>query len=106
MRVPRVEPSGGETLSEGVVHWVNLREPVVQPRPRHHRVVTNRGTRRAHRPLEMSQGPTYSGFRNTVRPHEERTVTTLKDRPNTALLVIDVQNGVVANAHDRDGVIA
>jgi nicotinamidase-related amidase len=33
-------------------------------------------------------------------------VTTLKDRPNTALLVIDVQNGVVANAHDRDGVIA
>ncbi|HEY5263114.1 MAG TPA: isochorismatase family protein [Acidimicrobiales bacterium] len=33
-------------------------------------------------------------------------MTTLKDRPNTALLVIDVQNGVVANAHDRDGVIA
>jgi nicotinamidase-related amidase len=33
-------------------------------------------------------------------------VTTLKDRPNTALLVIDVQNGVVANAHERDGVIA
>jgi nicotinamidase-related amidase len=37
---------------------------------------------------------------------EEATVTTLKDRPSTALLVIDVQNGVVANAHDRDGVIA
>ena len=33
-------------------------------------------------------------------------MTTLGDRPNTALLVIDVQNGVVANAHDRDGVIA
>ena len=33
-------------------------------------------------------------------------MTTLKDRPNTALLVIDVQNGVVANAHERDGVIA
>jgi nicotinamidase-related amidase len=33
-------------------------------------------------------------------------MTTLKDRPSTALLVIDVQNGVVANAHDRDGVIA
>jgi len=33
-------------------------------------------------------------------------VTTLKNRPNTALLVIDVQNGVVENAHDRDGVIA
>jgi nicotinamidase-related amidase len=33
-------------------------------------------------------------------------MTTLPERPNTALLVIDVQNGVVANAHDRDGVIA
>lgn len=33
-------------------------------------------------------------------------MTTLPDRPNTALLVIDVQNGVVADAHDRDGVIA
>lgn len=33
-------------------------------------------------------------------------MTTLPDRPNTALLVIDVQNGVVANAHNRDGVIA
>jgi nicotinamidase-related amidase len=33
-------------------------------------------------------------------------MTTLTDRSNTALLVIDVQNGVVANAHDRDAVIA
>jgi nicotinamidase-related amidase len=33
-------------------------------------------------------------------------MTTLSDRPNTALVVIDVQNGVVANAHNRDGVIA
>lgn len=33
-------------------------------------------------------------------------MTTLPDRPNTALLVIDVQNGVVAAAHNRDGVIA
>jgi nicotinamidase-related amidase len=33
-------------------------------------------------------------------------MTTLPDRVNTALLVIDVQNGVVAGAHDRDGVIA
>ena len=33
-------------------------------------------------------------------------MTTLADRPNTALLVIDVQKGVVASAHDRDGVIA
>lgn len=33
-------------------------------------------------------------------------MTTLTDRPNTALLVIDVQNGVMADAHNRDGVIA
>ncbi len=33
-------------------------------------------------------------------------MTTLPDRPNTALLVVDVQNGVVADAHDRDSVIA
>jgi len=33
-------------------------------------------------------------------------VTTLADRPNTALVVIDVQRDVVANAYDRDGVIA
>ncbi len=32
-------------------------------------------------------------------------MTTLPHRPNTALLVIDVQNGVVGNAHERDGVI-
>lgn len=32
-------------------------------------------------------------------------MATFGDRPNTALLVIDVQNGVVANAHNRDGVI-
>src|SRR5579884_1008513 len=33
-------------------------------------------------------------------------MTTLKDRPNTALLVIDVQNDVVRTAHNRDGVVA
>ena len=32
-------------------------------------------------------------------------MTTLPDRPNTALLVIDVQNGVMAGAYDRDSVI-
>jgi nicotinamidase-related amidase len=32
-------------------------------------------------------------------------MTTLPDRPNTALLVIDVQNGVVAGAPHRDTVI-
>jgi nicotinamidase-related amidase len=33
-------------------------------------------------------------------------VTTLSDRPNTALMVIDVQNGVVAEAHQRDAAVA
>ncbi|GAB2570496.1 cysteine hydrolase family protein [Microlunatus antarcticus] len=33
-------------------------------------------------------------------------MTTLEDRPKTALLVIDVQNGVMAGAHDRDRVVA
>ena len=33
-------------------------------------------------------------------------MTSLRDRPNTALLVVDVQNAVVANAHRRDEVIA
>jgi len=33
-------------------------------------------------------------------------MTTLEDRPNTALLVIDVQRDVVAQTHNRDAVIA
>ena len=33
-------------------------------------------------------------------------MTTLENRPNTALLVIDVQNGVVEGAHERDAVVA
>ena len=33
-------------------------------------------------------------------------MTTLEDRPHTALVVIDVQNGVVGGAHQRDAVVA
>jgi nicotinamidase-related amidase len=33
-------------------------------------------------------------------------MSTLANRPNTALLVVDVQKGVVEGAHDRDAVIA
>ena len=33
-------------------------------------------------------------------------MTTLANRPNAALLVIDVQNGVMGDAHDRDRVVA
>jgi nicotinamidase-related amidase len=33
-------------------------------------------------------------------------MSTFKDRPNTALLVVDVQTGVVAESHARDSVVA
>ena len=33
-------------------------------------------------------------------------MTRFENRPNTALLVVDVQNGVVADAHERDAVVA
>jgi nicotinamidase-related amidase len=33
-------------------------------------------------------------------------MTTLENRPNTALLVVDVQSGVVEGAHDRDAIVA
>ncbi len=33
-------------------------------------------------------------------------MTTLEGRPNTALLVVDVQNGVVEGTHERDVVVA
>lgn len=33
-------------------------------------------------------------------------MTTLENRPHTVLLVVDVQNGVVAGAHERDAVVA
>ena len=33
-------------------------------------------------------------------------MSTLENRPNTALLVVDVQNDVVGGAHDRDAVVA
>jgi nicotinamidase-related amidase len=33
-------------------------------------------------------------------------MTTLENRPNTALIVVDVQNGVVEGNHDRDAVVS
>jgi nicotinamidase-related amidase len=32
-------------------------------------------------------------------------MTTLANRPNTAVIIVDVQTGVVANAHERDAVV-
>jgi len=48
--------------------------------------------------------------RRTDRPTGKRLfggpeMTTLKDRPSTALLVIDMQNDVVRGAYARDAVI-
>lgn len=33
-------------------------------------------------------------------------MSTLEDRPNSALLVVDVQNGVVEGTHERDAILA
>jgi nicotinamidase-related amidase len=41
-----------------------------------------------------------------IQREQGETVTTLENRPNTALLVIDVQKGVVEGAHERDAVVA
>src|SRR5215210_4755658 len=52
------------------------------------------------------------GSPGTVDAHPEPSViegkpmTTLEHRPNAALLVVDVQNGVVEGAHAREAVIA
>jgi nicotinamidase-related amidase len=43
---------------------------------------------------------------DVAEDERERPMTTLENRPNTALLVIDVQNGVVAGNHERDAVVA
>jgi len=47
---------------------------------------------------------------NQAEVHSETTqetvMTTLSDRPNAALMVIDVQNGVLTGAHERDAVVA
>lgn len=46
------------------------------------------------------------GLAVVARAGQDADMTSLHDRPNTALVVVDVQNGVVANAHLRDQVIA
>ena len=33
-------------------------------------------------------------------------MTTLENRPNSALVIIDVQNSVVRETHERDAVVA
>jgi len=38
--------------------------------------------------------------------YDGESMSTLENRPKTALLVVDVQNGVVNGAHERDAVVA
>jgi nicotinamidase-related amidase len=42
---------------------------------------------------------------NDDRDRKGKPMTTLENRPNAALLVVDVQNGVVEGAHQRDAVV-
>ena len=53
----------------------------------------------------MNYGPSAEVVRAEQRL-PSKGMTTLENRPNTALLVIDVQNDVVARTHERDQVVA
>ena len=46
------------------------------------------------------------GTPTDVNAGKGEAMTTLENRPNTALIVIDVQNGVVGGTHERDAVVA
>lgn len=48
----------------------------------------------------------YSVAKTKGQREQKALMTTLKDRPNSALLIVDVQNGVVGAAHERDAVVA
>jgi nicotinamidase-related amidase len=50
--------------------------------------------------IYLTVGGTQSGLT------ERRPVTTFENRPNAALLVVDVQNGVVIGNYERDAVVA
>ena len=99
---------------------LGLRRQQARLRKRHRTATPKRPPRprptRAVRPGETSEtrGPPASRRRwvglpwadTGGQPEGEESMTTLANRPNTALLVVDVQNGVVAGAHARDAVVA
>src|SRR3984893_14675559 len=63
----------------------------------------------SHNPLVARSnraGPIDEASDEGVQREEGEIMTTLENRPNTALLVVDVQNGVVEGAHERDAVVA
>src|SRR4029077_3182069 len=61
-----------------------------------------------HRVTLAQATPSSRGCPILPRDVHDRAVlmTTLPNRTNTALLVVDVQNGAVADAHERDTVVA
>ena len=46
------------------------------------------------------------GLGDPLCHQRQDTMTTLKNRPSTALLVVDVQTGIVRGNHERDAVVA
>lgn len=48
----------------------------------------------------------FLNWKGTAVRRRGKTMSKLENRPHTALLVIDVQNGVVGGAHTRDAVVA
>ena len=56
--------------------------------------------------VDLTWAPRAANVRLSELRDQGRPMTTLDNRPNTALLVIDVQNGVVGDAYERDTVVA
>ena len=90
------ESTSGSGADSGAADWVTpLCSPPAPP-------PTRRGGTRDYR----IAGPGTVGTDRCRNATDGGTlVTTLENRPNTALVVIDVQNGVVAGDHDRDAVV-
>src|SRR5581483_7488224 len=64
-----------------------------------------RGPARSY-PVAVAAGLATNRDSSTRSVGEGENMTTLENRPKTALLVVDVQNGVVRGAHQRDAVVA
>ena len=60
---------------------------------------------RCGRPARAVGGPVYCERTGEPGIEQGESMTTLENRPNTALLVIDVQQGAVDGGHQRDEVV-
>ena len=80
--------------------------PAPGPRPGRRALARRAPFTRSSAPLQRAPPRSASSWLGGAASGTMGVMTSLPDRPNTALLVVDVQRGVVANAHDRDGVIA